>query len=132
MHQILFESDVVSGKPRAVGVAFKRGEGDLATLKTAKESGLVRARKEVILSAGAYNSPWLLVRAPANGVVWCGVCGVWCVVVYEWVYAWCVVYRMGCVCVGLSVRYVLCVVKWVGCGVCRCADAWLGVGVGGN
>ncbi len=99
MHQILFESDVVSGRPRAVGVAFKRGEGDLATLKTAKESGVVRARKEVILSAGAYNSPWLLVRAPANDVVWCVVCGVWCV---KWV--GCGVCACWTECVGVLMR----------------------------
>jgi len=57
-----------------------------------------------------------------NGVVWCGVCGmfwyvVWCVVWY--VVVWCVVW---CVVVWCGVWGVWCGVWWCGvwwCGVCR-------------
>ena len=56
----MLESDVATGQLRASGIKFKRGRSDLAALKSSGETGVVRARREVVVSAGAYCSPWLL------------------------------------------------------------------------
>lgn len=44
---------------RATGVRLRRGSLDLAVLRTSPEE-VVRAKREVIVCAGAYHSPWLL------------------------------------------------------------------------
>lgn len=53
---------------RAVGVRYKRGSSDIAELR-AKPELYVAARREVILCAGAINSPWLLMVSGACGDV---------------------------------------------------------------
>jgi choline dehydrogenase-like flavoprotein len=62
-------SRVVIDGDRAVGIAFTRGSVDPAALRKQPEQQ-VRAAKEVILSAGAYCSPAILMR---SGVSWDGV-----------------------------------------------------------
>lgn len=53
VHRLLFDHSSGSGPPRAVGVVFSTREGLFH----------VRARREVVLAAGAVNSPQLLMRS---------------------------------------------------------------------
>jgi hypothetical protein len=52
----------------------QRGAETLAQLQHTGEVGVVRARKEVVLSAGAYCSPWLLVSSRCSRAAPCLSC----------------------------------------------------------